>query len=50
MDNNSGNAQRIIAHGMFKRKSIKSIGQKSINWEKVRPIKLKRASGRTSDP
>ena len=50
MDNSSGNAQRIIAHDMSKRKSIKSISQKSINWEKARPTGLKRASGRASDP
>ena len=50
MDDNNGNAQRTIAHGMSKRKSIKSISQKSINWEKAKPTGLKRANDRTSDP
>jgi len=50
MDNNSGNAQRTIAHGMSKRKLIKSIGQKSINQEKARPTRPKGASSRTSNP
>jgi len=50
MDDNSGNAQRTIAHGMSKRKSTKSISQKSISWEKARPTGLKKASNKASDP
>jgi len=49
MDNSSGNVQRTIAHGMSKRKSTKSIGQKLISWEKMRPTGLKGASDRTLD-
>jgi len=50
MDNNGGNVQRTIAHGMSKRKSTKSIGQKLISWEKARPTETKGASSRASDP
>ena len=50
MDNNNGNAQRTIAHGMFKRKLTRSIGQKSISQEKAKPIGPKGASNRASDP
>jgi len=50
MDNNDGNVQRTIAYGMSKRKSIKSIDQKLISWEKARPTGLKRTSGKTLDP
>jgi len=50
MDNSDGNAQRTIAHGMSKRKSTESIGQKSISQEKAKPTGLKRASGRALDP
>jgi len=50
MDNSSGNVLRTIAHGMSKRKSIKSIGQKSISWEKAKPTGLKRASGKALNP
>ena len=50
MDNSGGNAQRTIAHGISKRKSTRSIGQKSISWEKVKPIGPKGASGRALDP
>jgi len=50
MDDNDGNAQRTIAHGMSKRKLTKSIGQKSISWEKARPTGPKRASSRALDP
>jgi len=50
MDDSNGNAQRTIAHGMSKRKLTKSISQKSISWEKARPIGLKGTSSRVSDP
>jgi len=50
MDNSSGNAQRTIAYSMSKRKLTKSIGQKSISWEKARPTGIKGASGRALDP
>jgi len=50
MDNNSGNAQKTIAHGMSKKKLTKSIGQKLISWEKTRPTRIKRASNRVLDP
>jgi len=50
MDANDRNAQRTIAHGMSKRKSTESIGQKLISWEKARPTGTKEASSRASDP
>jgi len=50
MDDNDGNAQRTIAHGMSKRKSTKSISQKLISWEKARPTRPKGASGKALDP
>ena len=50
MDNNVGNAQRTIAYGMSKRKLTKSIGQKSISWEKAKPTETKGVSSRASDP
>ena len=50
MDNNGGSVQRIIAYGMSKTKSTKSISQKSNNWEKVRPTETKGVSNRALDP
>jgi len=50
MDNSDGNVLKTIAHGMSKRKLTESISQKSINWEKARPTRTKRASSRASDP
>ena len=50
MDANSGSAQKTIAYGMSKRKSRKSIGQKSISWEKARLTGLKETSSRALDP
>jgi len=50
MDDSGGNAQRTIAHGMSKRKLTRNIGQKSISWEKTKPIKPKGTSGRALDP
>jgi len=50
MDNIDGNAQKTIAHGMSKKKSTRSIGQKLINWEKARPTGTKGASNKILDP
>ena len=51
MDDSSGNILRTIAHGMSKTKSTKNIGQSPvISWEKAKPIELKGASNRASDP
>ena len=50
MDNSDRNVQRIIAHGMLKRKLTKSIGLKRHSWEKARPTELERTSSRALDP
>jgi len=50
MDDISGNAQRTIAHGMSRKKLIKSIGRKLISWEKARPTGTKGASSKALDP
>ena len=50
MDDNSGNTQRTIAHGMSKRKLTGNIGQKLISWEKAKPTGLKGASDKALDP
>ena len=49
---NSGNTLIISVYSISRRKLIPntSLKQKIVNWEKVRPIGLEGASGRTLDP
>jgi len=51
VDNNNGNVLKTIAHGMSKKKLTKSISQSPIvNWEKIRPIGIKKASNKALNP
>ncbi len=56
-EDNSGNTQRIIACGIFKKILIKNIGQKRDkskiilkSWEKKEPIGLKGANNKALNP